>query len=221
MFDQFKNTLDTFSDEQLKEILNIVRSKVPHPFEKRIGVEAEVILSALDRSADITIRGIRGIIAEAIFIKSIAPYIEGWKVVEEDANDQTWDAKLQKKPTETIINGKTVCGQIVKIQIKLQRKEAGVPKIKDGKAIVEVQKTRTGKKHGIDTRPYSFSDFDVLAVCMEPSTQNWRNFKYVPSKFLKQRKKNPELIEVMQPVPFEDDEHWKSSFLDCMEVFYR
>jgi hypothetical protein len=62
----------------------------------------------------------------------------------------------------------------VRIQVKLQRLEKGVPKIASKKRypsegdlyLVEVQKTRGGIDPATneDTRPYRFGEFDILAV---------------------------------------------------------
>jgi len=65
----------------------------------------------------------------------------------------------------------------VRVQVKNQRNEKKVPKLWKGNAgifVVETQKTRTGKdKKGKDTRPYRFDEFDILAVCLHPSTGKW------------------------------------------------
>ena len=87
----------------------------------------------------------------------------------------------------------------VRIQVKLQRKEKQAPKIvslalrkrlvdpPDLLYVVEVQRTRTGKralKNAIgetldevlveETRPYRHGEFDILAVNMHPSTKDWK-----------------------------------------------
>ena len=90
----------------------------------------------------ITKRGVRGIIAEAVFESSALPPLEaaGWKA-EAIVGDLSYDVHLTKDSTS------------VRIQIKLQRLVKGEPFLyysnhyeKNSLYVVEVQKTRTGKK---------------------------------------------------------------------------
>ncbi len=39
-------------------------------------------------------------------------------------------------------------------------------------------------RDGVDTRPYRFGDFNILAVCMEPSYARWDRFHYIPERWL-------------------------------------
>ncbi|MFX9626945.1 group I intron-associated PD-(D/E)XK endonuclease, partial [Acinetobacter baumannii] len=62
----------------------------------------------------------------------------------------------------------------VRVQVKMQRRVKGTAWKRRGQYVVEVQRTRTGKNgEGNATRPYRKDEFDVLAVCMQPSTKNW------------------------------------------------
>jgi hypothetical protein len=66
--DQIKALLKKCTDEQRRELFQYFRSHVPiHPIEEKLNCSAEIILEAIDRASDLTLRGVRGIIAEASF----------------------------------------------------------------------------------------------------------------------------------------------------------
>ena len=58
--------LEQCSSEERREIFKHLRKEFPiHPLEADLNTQAKVILEAMARSSDLTMRGIRGIIAEA------------------------------------------------------------------------------------------------------------------------------------------------------------
>ncbi len=60
--EEIRALLAKCSDEQRLEIFQHLRETISiHPFEAAINAKAEVILEALARAPDLTIRGIRGI----------------------------------------------------------------------------------------------------------------------------------------------------------------
>jgi hypothetical protein len=90
--------------------------------------------------------------------------------------------------------------------------------------VVEVQKTRSGKKDGKNTRPYRFGDFDILAVNLHPGTGNWERFVFTVGSWLLPRAKRSDLeesglIEIFQPVPITPDEYWTDDLGRCIEWF--
>jgi len=208
--DQIKVLLEECSPDEQKAFLNYLKARFPHPLEKEWGVSSDIILSAIARSPDLTRKGVRGIIAEAIFAERIvAPLVTvGWGVVH-FVGDQPYDFLIS--------NG----GVNIRIQVKLQRLEKGIPKIASKRRypgekdfyIVEVQKTRTGKDATTqeDTRPYRFGEFDILAVSMHPSTKDWSKFLFTVGDWLLPRVENDALIEIMQPVPQEPNDVWTDS----------
>ena len=121
----------------------------------------------------------------------------------------------------------------IRIQVKLQRRERSVPKLLSKRArkgltgpsgtlyVAEVQKTRSGKKKGENTRPYRFGDFDILAVNLHPSTGDWGRFVYTVGDWLLPRKAEVELIEIFQPVAKDADEYWTSDLVCCIDWFLR
>ena len=208
---------------------------LPHPLEREWQIDADTILSAISRSSDLTKRGVRGIIAEAIFVDEVCPTVsgDGWLCVDIDG-DHPYDAVLQKG------------GRAARIQVKLQRLQAGVPKLyypkyymKDSLFVVEVQKTRTGVRKArravpgigavitetesvtVKTRPYSFGDFDILAVNMHPSSGNWKSFRYTLASWLMPRPSDKSLIEIFQPVAANPSEVWTNDLATCLEWLER
>ncbi len=104
--------LNQCSREERREILRMLRREFPiHELERKLNVSAEIILEAIDRSSDLTLRGIRGVIAEAAFKEYIViPMTEnGWKDIPINGNP-TYDF-LMESPS----------GSKVKIQVKMQR----------------------------------------------------------------------------------------------------
>ena len=225
--------LDQCTESELVAVAESLRQRFPelwarvigrkaHPLEVRWGLSAEVILDAIARSPDLTLRGVRGIIAEAVFEKWVLPHASGWEPIEH-ATAEAFDFLLRQE----------ACPETrARVQVKLQRLEKQVPKVasaslrgqlKDPPAelfVVEVQKTRTGKARGEDTRPYRFGDFDILAVNMHPSTQDWRQFRFTVAAWLLPRSGNEKLIQIMQPVAAVPDEFWSDSLSTCL-AWYR
>jgi hypothetical protein len=188
------------SEEERHQIFDELRASIQiHPFEARMNARAEVILEALDRAGDLTLRGIRGIIGEATFVREIVPQLAGWEDVT-PPGDLPYDCAVRDRVAT------------VKVQIKMQRRAKGVAWLRNELAVVEVQRTRGGKRDGEDTRPYRFGEFDLLSVCMEPSHARWNSFHYIPERWLIPRAVNPALIEIMQPVSLVPDAIWTNDF---------
>lgn len=219
--DEICRLIDRLSEEERRQVFNYLRQWLPlHPLEQQWGTTAEAILTAIARSSDLTLRGIRGILAEATFEEAVLPPREssGWKAIPM-VGDQTYDFLLEK------------AGARVRIQVKLQRREAGVPKEYSAHArallncppgpihVVEVQKTRSGEKNGEKTRPYRFGDFDILAVNLHPSTGDWKRFVYTVGNWLLPRPRQQGLIEVFQPVRNCPDEYWTDDLGRCIDSF--
>ena len=169
---QLQALLDRATKEERYEIFRSLRKEFPvHALEADWNTSAEYILEAISRSADITQRGVRGILAEASFFATVLPSLvaNGWQDLS-SVGEARFDAEIQDSVgTE-------------RIQIKLQRRRGGLPMMgshapkSSGFAndlfVVETQKTRAGKKGDKQTRPYRYGDFDILAVSLSPSTGN-------------------------------------------------
>lgn len=199
--------------ERLREFAELFdRERPRHSLEAEWGVSAGIILDAIARSSDLTRRGIRGVIAEAVFESSIVPTVTGW--TPGPVADEAFDFQFESGDRRA------------RIQVKLQRLERRVPKMAGrpyppGMFVVEVQRTRTGRNRetGENTRPYAFTEFDILAVCMHPSSGRWTDFLFTLTSWLVPRENNPNLIAIMQPVPPKPNRHWTRDLNECLEWF--
>jgi hypothetical protein len=217
--DEVCDLIERATEEERRVILSYLRERVPlHSLEAQWNTTAEEILTAIARSSDLTLRGIRGILAEAIFEKRILPclQLDHWQTLK-IVGDQPYDFLIERGTVK------------IKIQVKLQRRQEGQTKTYSAKSrgklphppagplyVVEVQKTRTGKKNGEDTRPYRFGDFDILAVNLQPATGSWDRFVYTVGGWLLPRQADPTKIEIMQPVPVTPDEYWTDNLRTCI-----
>ena len=217
LLEEIHRLIATATPEDQRTLFDSLRRQFPiHALEKEWNADAELILEAIHRAADLTKRGIRGVIAEAAFERDIVTPLEarGWK-------DETRPGNI---PFDFLLRD-----QIgpVRIQVKMQRLEKGVPRHWrfGGKAasnffVVETQKTRSGKdKSGEDTRPYRFGEFDILAVSLHPSTNNWRQFIYTVANWLIPRSGRADLIAVLQPVSLTPNVDWTDSYEKAVEWF--
>jgi hypothetical protein len=224
--DEIRTLIESLNSDELRSLADYIHSKVPeHPLEVKWGIDYHIILDAINRSQDITQRGVRGVIAEAVFESDVLPTLKGWKAVR-FVGDLAYDFKIEAEAGASEIT----------IQVKLQRTEKGQPLQKKryyppDTYVVEVQKTRSGtkrKKKGavIDdleledtvekTRPYQFGDFDILAVNMQPSSRDWARFMYTVGSWLIPRSGNTKLIEIMQPVSAIRSDVWTDDLQECI-----
>ncbi|WP_081074783.1 hypothetical protein [Burkholderia cepacia] len=211
------NNLDPATQQAIFQMLR-ERHQI-HPLEQRWNIPAEFILEAISRSQDITQRGVRGIIAELCFTHYVLQPLaaHGWREVA-IFGDQPYDSLIEKGGV----------GQI-KIQTKNQRLERGAPKYAgpkmarsyphtEGWYICETQKTRTGTdSDGNATRPYRFGEFDILSVCLHPSTGDWSRFIFCPAHTLIPSDRDPQLIATFQPVPSGPVGNWTMNLEEAIE----
>lgn len=214
--------------EERKSLFEFLKARVPrHPLEVEWAIDGDDVLSSLHRSSDLSKRGVRGLIAELMFDRDVLPSVRanGWKPVSIPKGDWPYDSLIEKE------------GKQVRIQVKLQRLQAGQPKRFWERAYpdkvyfdVEVQKTRSGKKRSAkkaeveptieaatNTRPYPFGAFDILAVNMQPSTRKWPEFRFTVADWLLERPEFPSLIEIHQPVALVPDDTWTDDLNTCLD----
>ena len=218
-----KRLIENLTSSELQSLASYLRLKLPrHPLEEKWGIDYELILDAIHRSQDIVQRGVRGVIAEAVFEAKVLPTIEGWQPVPV-VGDLPYDFKIRKGKRE------------ITIQVKLQRTQKGQPLSRKSFGpdtfIVEVQKTRSGTRKSsvsasesavtvvVKTRPYQFGDFDIIAVNMQPSTQDWTRFMYTVGSWLMPRAGDKKLIEIMQPVSRNRSDVWTDNIEQCIGWF--
>ncbi len=206
--DQLIKFLDSLSDEERREIFRLLRKKISiHSLEAELNTQAEIILEAVARSSDLTIRGVRGIIAEAAFLREVLQHLKDWKICNIVGN-AAYDFLIEDQ-----------AGRI-SIQVKMQRKEKGIPLVRRDKFVVETQKTRRGRNAaGENTRPYRFGEFDILAVSLHPATNDWNSFAYTVGSWLRPRTSAPQFLEVFQPVAQIPNDEWTDNVETCIEWF--
>ncbi|KAA3650655.1 MAG: hypothetical protein DWQ11_16460 [Proteobacteria bacterium] len=212
MPDDIVRFLAQITPDERRAIFKTLRHEFPiHELETRLNTSAEVILEAISRASDLTLRGIRGIIAEAAFKQEVVLTFTSngasWKEIPL-VGDHSFDFAL-KDPR----------GQIT-IQVKMQRQKEQRPMLAseankkmfrhlDDHFVVETQRTRGGKNaDGTDTRPYRFGEFDLLAVAMHPSTNNWSDFLYTVERWLVPTPGANQLVFKYQPVPKAPNNLW-------------
>ncbi len=193
------------------EYLNVNSERRPHPIEVRLGASAEVILEALGRAGELTTRMFRGIIAEAAFDVHVIKATPKWRT-EPLTGNLPFDYEVGDEVGS------------VRVQVKLQRSTRGSPINRSGYFIVETQRTRGGLRRaekGTDerTRPYRFGEFDILAVCLQPSTARWDDFRYTVGNWLQPHEDDPKSIATLQPVAQHPNADWSDDFERCVEWF--
>jgi hypothetical protein len=209
-----RQLLEQCSPEEQQILFDELRQRHRiHEFEEVIGAPAEIILDAIHRAPELTRRMLRGVIADAAFRQFVARPLaqHGWRDTSPPGN-HVYDYKFSDEHGD------------ITIQVKLQRSEAGAPLIKEGARygfpgqvyMVEPQKTRAGKdSDDNDTRFYRYGDFDILAVSMRPSTQEWHHYMFTLQRWLlpgKRPKGQPGEIATLQPVSMQPDEFWTDDF---------
>lgn len=214
--------------EQDQLFAELRKGRTLHRLEREWNTTAEFILEAISRAQDITKRGVRGIIAELAFSEFVLKELKPGFVEQEIVGDLPYDALISDR-----------IGQI-KIQTKNQRLEKGVPKRTnaalvtrfpdiDGWFIAEAQKTRSGTARtaaeglsaeataNTSTRPYRYGEFDILSVCLHPSTGDWKRFMHTPAKLLVPSVRDGALIATMQPVPTSRAFAWTDDLAECIK----
>ncbi len=193
-----------------RTIFKLLRSEISiHPIENEWNAQAEIILEAIHRSNDLTKRGIRGIIAEASFKYIVIDNLQNFEDIT-PSGDLPFDFLIRSSEHE------------IKIQVKMQRLKTHRPMmanegyriLSSDKYVVETQKTRGGldTRTNENTRPYRFGEFDILAVSMHPSTNDWSKFFYTVSDWLLPRQDSPDQLLKFQPVPQRPNEDWTDDF---------
>lgn len=211
IFQQVQALIERCNAEQKQAIFDMLKhSCTVHQLERDWHASAEMILDAIAQSGDLTQRGVKGVIADRSFHRLIVPYLArtGWRN-EPIYTDEMYDADLR--------NGNVR----VTVQVKMQRRERGVPKVRMAEGaphwVVEVQKTRSGQDaEGGSTRPYAYGSFDILAVNLYASSSDWSHYVYTVANWLLPRADNQHLIAVMQPVSQHPTAYWTSNFEECV-----
>lgn len=216
--EEIKRLLQSCSLDERYQVFRYLRQEFPiHPLEAKLNAQAEIILEAISRASDLTLRGVRGIIAEAAFAVDVIEKLkdQGWEDIT-TPGDHPYDFLLR--------DGHGA----VRVQVKMQRLKSqrpmmaheGYRTLPTDMYVVETQRTRAGKDPatGGDTRPYAFGEFDILAVSMHPSTNDWNRFMYTVASWLLPRDQSDLLLK-FQPVPRSPNNDWTDDFITCVQWF--
>lgn len=212
--EQVEDLLRRCTPAQRQEIFRHLREEFPiHPLEAQLNTEAEIILEAIQRSGGLTLRMMRGVIAEAAFEIEVVEKLRGWSNVT-PPGDLPYDFLLDDGHGG------------VRVQVKLQRSVAHRPMLASeayrslpaDMYVVETQRTRRGSDRvGGTTRPYRFDEFDLLAVAMHPSTNEWDTFMYTVADWLFPGRTDPSELLKFQPVATSPTEDWTDDFSTAVE----
>ncbi|MBL8796405.1 MAG: hypothetical protein JNM56_21075 [Planctomycetia bacterium] len=211
--DEIEHLLRLCTPAQRHEIFQQLRQEFTiHPLEQELHARAEIILGAIQRAGGLTLRMIRGVIAESAFDVEVVERLKNWESLPV-TGDPAYDFVLKDRQGE------------VRLQVKLQRTKSGQPwlahqarkafrSLPPDMFVVETQKTRGGKtkQTGAATRPYRFGEFDLLAVATYPSTKRWDAFMYTVADWLIPDPNDPKLIFRYQPVASTANEDWTDQF---------
>ncbi|HRK22769.1 MAG TPA: hypothetical protein PLX06_13220 [Fimbriimonadaceae bacterium] len=216
--DEIYSLLDQCSPEERLQVFKRLRRQLHiHPFEQTLNTTAEIILEAISKAPDLTVRGVRGIIAEAAFVVDVVgPLLtQGWRDVT-PKGDVPFDSVLEDSVGP------------VRVQVKMQRRKdhrpmmanEGYRRLRSDLFVTETQRTRGGKgSDGASTRPYRFGEFDILAVSLHPSTNNWSDFVYTVGSWLIPDPKDSSCMLKFQPVSATPNGDWTKDFLECVRWF--
>lgn len=214
--EQINHLLTLCSPVQRRQIFLHLREEFPiHPLEAKLNTEAEIILEAIQRSGGLTLRMMRGVIAEAAFEIEVVERLNGWSNVT-PPGDLPYDFLLEDAQGA------------VRVQVKLQRSLSHRPMwareayrfLPVDMYVVETQRTRRGSdRSGGSTRPYRFGEFDLLAVAMHPSTNEWNTFMYTVADWLLPGRTDPAELLKFQPVASAPGEDWTDDFRQAAQWF--
>jgi len=215
--EELERLLARCTAEQRREIFDLLRLEFPiHPIETKLNAQAEVILEAIDRASDLTLRGIRGVIADAAFEVHVVKHLSNW-TDKTPRGDYPFDFLLQD-----------AIG-FVKVQVKMQRSKEQRPMMANearrhlpsNMYVVETQRTRGGTDPatGENSRPYRFNEFDILAVSMHPSCNDWSQFFYTVTRWLLPDPSNENYLLKFQPVSKSPNDMWTNDFDTCVSWF--
>lgn len=225
-YDDVLSAARQLSEHEKAVLVRTLRSELPpHPIEERLMISAEGILESFSRAGDFTIRMIRGIFAEGAFAADVLPTLSPrWREIEV-TGDPPYDFLLTDNPA-----GRPLDSEVVRVQVKMQRSEAGMPLRADKQwssfvkwpadhFVAELQKSRKGEKAGKSTRPYRFGEFDIVAVSLGPSTGRWADFTYAVADWLLPDPDYPDQVLTYQPVSPVANDSWTRDFETAVQWF--
>jgi len=165
-----------------------------HALEREYGLTKDEILDAINRRfrAKVTLEGA---VAEVHLGKHIQELQDAGVIARFEVHDQDgypdYSIWLNGKPDAPL---RVECKN-VRNSDEAYRKDGEITAYK-----VETQKTRASKSDK-SSRFYSFTQFEILAVCLGKKTHDWTQFMFIESKNLAKHPKFKLKMAVMHPVP--------------------
>src|SRR4051812_37802637 len=113
--EEIDRLLSACNSAQRDEIFRQLRQEFAiHPLEQELHAKAEIILEAICRAGSLTLRMIRGVIAEAAFGVEVVEQLRNWQNIPISGNP-VYDFLLKDRK------------RAVRVQVKLQRSKKGSP----------------------------------------------------------------------------------------------
>lgn len=175
-----------------------------HPLEVKYDLTAQELLDAIDRRFRLKV-ALEGAVAEVHFERKLKVAVkEGW-LADYESHD------VDGMHDFTFI---TLKGTKVRVEVKTVRKGSNLQ--------VELQKTRAAKGDP-SSRYYDLEHFDVVAVCMGRSTEDWSQFMYTIASRLPSHKDYVGKLRVMHPIENPEGEpiRWFSKLRDLIDEYER
>ena len=186
--------------------------------------QAQTILRAISTSHP-TRRGVQTAIAAALFEK----------IILEEVGENRWTLVPSPSRRNSCIFTVANNGNTARILIATLQLESGKPR-REQPATEQLYVARLPEKPGrrrsannesrtpanspqqesAARRSYSFDDFDLLAVSMQPVTHAWVDFRYALSRTLAPRRDQPVSIARTQTVPATQSHLWTTDLATCL-----
>lgn len=175
---------------------------MPHALELKYGLTAQELLDAIDKRFRLKV-ALEGAVAEVHFERKLRiASREGW-LTSYKSHD------VDGMHDFTVV---TLSGMALRVEVKTIRNGA--------KPQVELQKTRAAKGDP-SSRYYDRSHFDIVAVCVGRSTNDWSQFRYALVRELPSHRHYPNKLQIMHPIPEEEatEPRWFSRFQDIIDAY--
>lgn len=176
--------------------------RVVHPLEESLQASGWAILTAMGRQR-MAVMNVKGQLAEYYLNEQLEKLTVAGKI-------STYEWRLESPDFSASRHGQTYTLECKNIRKEDEKKKGRDP------WWVETQRTRGGKKAGVDTRPYRVSDFDILAVCLFNRTKEW-NYWFVATHLLGRRPANNDLLLVKQEMPSQTNDVWHDNIEEAMD----
>jgi hypothetical protein len=187
------------------------RDSIGHPLETKLNASAKDILDAISSGFRAQV-DVKGKLAELYLFRAL-----------EDLQKQGVISKLRWSD----VDGEPdffLCYKSRRLTLQCKNVRSGKQRCRGaeiGSFRVELQKTRGGidPRTGETTRLYRPDEFDVVAVCLFNQKGVWE-YVSAAAKDLTRRRKEPDRLEVMHPIPQPTVPPWHNDLLEVFEIVH-